>query len=669
MLYNRSWNYGDCFLWNPATNERIQLPTLLGFCEDYYRFTDCVLSSPPRRADNDSMVLFFLDNGFHVEHRYTFLFCRPGETQWRSQNLSPNMLDLIAKGTPRSVLCFKGKLYLMCTYDNQTDEHHLEIQHDTDLTISIESFHVKEEVPFPLIVKAYPESHYVESHDELFRVDFILNRHTDGVMSIEVVRLNFSLMEWEKVNSFGDHVLFIGSTHTTGCCSAAEWGFKRGCLYYLMWTDLSLIHKFEIESSGDTICTSQSGEFYYTDWVTMPGNLHGRVAYILGGKDELKIEKTTSMVVNDENQGGNCNSGEVEGLSHWNDLNEDIVGLIADLLHGSDYKHFRSVCKLNRDIIPKVQKTSYLSPWLVFSRDQTDTIFNVVNPMYNDETYSINLSDLPDYTIRFQKDGWLLMTRERNVLFYNPLTRQKVKLPDMDRDNYYSVVSFSSLPYSSDCMVFAMDGRRDWNFYIDFITRGEEHWSSHIFRDPGITPLSFLDTAFFRDGAFFCVDSHHGYVGVFSAKDKTWNVLQRPHGTYFDGVSPGFLVECGGDILMVKLAYRSQMIIIFRLNFSEMKWERVESMGEHVLFISHTSCISAVAPNSYMKNKIYFPRLYINAENVFYSVEIRHYHSLWGKHSANDLSHTQGWFKNCTWIEPNMLMSTTEELDWLKTPF
>ncbi|RZC79551.1 hypothetical protein C5167_003760, partial [Papaver somniferum] len=280
--------------------------------EDYYRFTDCVLSSPPRRADNDSMVLFFLDNGFHVEHRYTFLFCRPGETQWRSQNLSPNMLDLIAKGTPRSVLCFK-------------DEHHLEIQHDTDLTISIESFHVKEEVPFPLIVKAYPESHYVESHDELFRVDFILNRHTDGVMSIEVVRLNFSLMEWEKVNSFGDHVLFIGSTHTTGCCSAAEWGFKRGCLYYLMWTDLSLIHKFEIESSGDTICTSQSGEFYYTDWVTMPGNLHGRVAYILGGKDELKIEKTTSMVVNDENQGGNCNSGEVEGLSHWNDLNEDIV--------------------------------------------------------------------------------------------------------------------------------------------------------------------------------------------------------------------------------------------------------------------------------------------------------------------------------------------------------
>ncbi|XP_026450934.1 F-box/kelch-repeat protein At1g57790-like [Papaver somniferum] len=240
----------------------------------------------------------------------------------------------------------------------------------------------------------------------------------------------------------------------------------------------------------------------------------------------------------------------------------------------------------------------------------------------------------------------------------------------MDRDSCYSVVSFSSLPTSSDCIVFAMDDT-GVGFYIDFIRRGEVHWRSHIFHHTGITRHHSLTPQFFMTGIFFCVDLYCGTVGVFSAKDNSWKVLEKPHELDFGGITPGFLVECGGDLLIVKLEeFHWKPIRIFRLNFSEMKREEVKSLGEHVLFISHTSCASAVAPDSYMNNKIYFPRLYLNEGGiVFYSLETHSYRSRGGEHAANNLSGTEGWFRNCTWIQPNMAMSTAEELDWLKPPF
>ncbi|XP_026450889.1 F-box/kelch-repeat protein At1g57790-like [Papaver somniferum] len=262
------------------------------------------------------------------------------------------------------------------------------------------------------------------------------------------------------------------------------------------------------------------------------------------GKDEesgfsmtLETETCTTRVVNYENQGGKCNAGEVEAASYWNNLNEDIVGFIANKLHGSDYKHFRSVCKGNRAIMPTIKAASYLSPWLVFSRHQDYTIYNVLNPMYNNDNYAINLSDLAGCTICFQKGGWLLITRRENMFFYNPFTRETVRLPDIDikRGDFYSVVCFSSLPTCSDCIVFVMDEKIE-TFCINFIRRGESHWSSCIFDKTHIgVKTSVLNTAVFHDGTFFCVN-YLGTMDVFSAKDKSWRNLGKPH-EQFDNYS------------------------------------------------------------------------------------------------------------------------------------
>ncbi|XP_026452297.1 F-box protein At3g56470-like [Papaver somniferum] len=310
----------------------------------------------------------------------------------------------------------------------------------------------------------------------------------------------------------------------------------------------------------------------------MPVNVQGRVESMLGKDEEnsflteLEIKTCSRMVVHDENQGENCNVGEVEAASYWDNLDEDIVLVISNHLHGSDSKNFRLVCKANRAIMPKVQATSYLSPWLVFSRDLKYTIYNVVNPMYNDENYAINLYDLTGCTICFQKGGWLLMTRKENLFFYNPFTRETVNIPNMDVGNY-SVVSFSSLPTSSDCIVFAMARRND-GIYINCIRKGEAHWihwSFFNFHNTNIErSMPFLSTAVFHDGDFFCLDDH-GTVGRFSTKDNNWKVVKEPDEEFYQG----HLVECFGALLLVQLEHCGTPVKISKLNFSEMEWVEV----------------------------------------------------------------------------------------------
>ncbi|KAI3958795.1 hypothetical protein MKX01_023471, partial [Papaver californicum] len=124
------------------------------------------------------------------------------------------------------------------------------------------------------------------------------------------------------------------------------------------------------------------------------------------------------------------------------------------------------------------------------------------------------------------------------------------------------------------------------------------------------------------------------------------------------------------DLLLVKLGGPKMLVRIFRMDFSEMEWVKIESLGKHMLFISDITCFSAIAPNSQMENKVYFPRLYLDGEGILcYSLETGSYHSFGGTSqcSANNIYGTKGWHSNCTWIQPNWSKSTAQKLDWLDT--
>ncbi|KAI3959486.1 hypothetical protein MKW98_019076 [Papaver atlanticum] len=397
------------------------------------------------------------------------------------------------------------------------------------------------------------------------------------------------------------------------------------------------------------------------------------------------MDNRTNRTGNDKNgdQRETLTRGEVQGAAiPWNVLNADMVGLIAkNYLHRLDYIHFRLASKANRDVMPMVKLTSScttrctdLSPWLVFSRDKCHDVYNFVNPMHNNENYLMHLPDLVGATIRFQKGGWLLMSKGlTSIFFYNPFTREKINLPDLPVDMYsFSGITFSSSPTSSDCIIFAIeqmpasDGMSN-EIYIYFITRGAALWSICNFPNPNTEKFMPLhNTPVFYNGVFYCVD-YNGTLGVFNLEDCSWKVLEKPPHQQFSGMYPSFLVECAGQILLVNLGHLGASVRVYRLDFLKMEWDVVGNLGKHMLFIGYTSCFSAIAPNRRMENKIYFPRLCLNGEGIlFYSLETGNYHSFGIQHSANNFYDTEGWYTNCTWIEPNW--SKAQVLDWLNPP-
>ncbi|KAI3917214.1 hypothetical protein MKX01_007199 [Papaver californicum] len=521
-------------------------------------------------------------------------------------------------------------------------------------------------------------------------------------------------MEWKLVNSLGDDVLFVGRKNRV-CCSAAKLGLAKGCLYYTppvhqldefylpMGSQISPadmgLYKFDVEGAGDYEISPRlrlPGPVFAPDWIMMPDEQRRNEAKlsINEGDQDYYISKaggnqiSTSSYNDSENEIAkqfvrHMSALELEEEKHWGILNEDMVVLIGSYLHPLDYVHFRSVCKASRQIMPVVKptftstqilETTYLSPWLLFSKDNSSTVYNLVNPMHDNENYPLNFSELLlGATIRFQKGCWLLMSREEELFFYNPFTREIIKLPDFPGCYYRSDISFSSIPTSADCIVFAIEVRLlsdDCEYSIHCIKRGKLDWDFFDFDEKMYSPYWPLRNTPISFGGDFYSVGYDGALGIFDLGNDgySWEVFEKPHQQFKDSY-PSFLVKCGDDLLLMKLGCLEMPVRIFRLDFAEMEWVKVESLGKHMLFISDITCFSAIASNSRMENKIYFPRLCLNGEGVlFYSLETGNFHSFGSQHFAKKFCGTKGWFRNCTWIEPNWSKSTRQELDWIKPP-
>ncbi|XP_026436237.1 uncharacterized protein LOC113334113 [Papaver somniferum] len=719
--------YGDCFLWNPLSLETIQLPSLLPWITSQPHgmyFIDCVLSSPPRNNltedvdsnDNDDplvLVLYLpLSDPELIAFNYTFLFCHPGENQWRTQLFLEEINGRTCE--VEYLHCFKNKLYAL-----GVNGHYLEIekQHqvragDDNVSLSIKSFQVNDHTSVPLCGArdvSLGQTHFVEGHDDLFMVRRSFNdRGSEKVMiSIRITRLDFILMEWKLVNSLGDNVLFVGPKNRI-CCSAAKLGLSRGCLYYILPVDQFELYcipmgyqispadmrlfKFEVEGAEDYDISPYlrlPEPVFAPDWMMIPNGQRRKEGNLsVNEEDQDYISKEGGNKVSassydySKTESGKqlLRLGAVELEEEkipWDILIEDMVVLIASYLHPLDYVHFRSVCKANRQIMPvgmstftssQVLDAAHLSPLLLFSRDNSSTVYSLANPMHDNESYLMNFSELLlDAAIRFQKGGWLLMSREIKLFFYNPFTREIILLPDFPGCYFTSDISFSSIPTSSDCIVFAIEGNESPEISIHCIRRGEQDWSSYFFDEEMYSPLRNTLTSF--NGAFYCV-GYDGALGSFNLANGNiyWEVLEKPRQQFKDSY-PSYLVKCGDDLLLVKLGCLDMPVRIFKIDFAEMEWVQVDSLGKHMLFISDITCFSVTAPNSRMENKIYFPRLCLNGEGVlFYSLETGSYHSFGSQHFAKNFCGTKGWLRNCIWIEPNWSLSTPQELDWSKPP-
>lgn len=537
-------------------------------------------------------------------------------------------------------------------------------------------------------------SYYMESFGEVFRIDrYFIERgdYAHSITKIIVSKLDFSSLTWEEVKILKDYVFFISYfSDTQLSCLASDLGLSKGCVYFTLKCDLSL-YKYDLEDESILLslpCLDIPTPWMSPRWLLIPTTSRvddsRTTTDLMLGEDE-DIEKVIKAT---DSRTGTIDKDEAkkdtEQARLLIKLDDDIVWAVSDFLHTLDYVHLRAVSKKYRSVIDlrrysstRTVQTTDISPWLI-SPKYDQSIFNFINPMHDNENYLFNIPELlKGSRIRFSKGGWLLMSKCETLFFYNPFTKSTVRLPDLPNVNGFSYtgISFSSLPTASDCLVFAIDKElfRD-QVGVFFIKRGDKEWSYDLYTNiylPEKKNLDFeltLNNPVFYRGRFYCLD-HNGTLGVllgvfkYEHPDISWEILSMKAPPNCGFIYNSFLVECEGQLISVLLGRLGNWVRIFRLNETKMVKSEVKHLGRHMLFLSSTSCISAIAPTSQMENKVYFPRLH-NEGILYYSLDTGMYHSLGSRHSAKDYRGSNEKL-HCSWIEPNWSEISDDHLDWL----
>ncbi|XP_026451771.1 F-box/kelch-repeat protein At3g18720-like [Papaver somniferum] len=211
------------------------------------------------------------------------------------------------------------------------------------------------------------------------------------------------------------------------------------------------------------------------------------------------------------------------------------------------------------------------------------------------DKYLMKLSDnlLLGATIRFSKNGWLLLSSGKKIVFfYNPFTRATIRLPDLPDGHTLGGISFSSLATSPGCVVIAISNWHDWvrhsdiSFLVTETGKSAKCWTTtptpsfdyESLQESGTTGTSMHDfmpcinNPVFYKGDFYCLD-YNGMLGVLSAKgdDFSWKILPKSL-KQFSAIYPSYLVECDDKLLLINVGQSGKSIEIYRLDEPKMVW-------------------------------------------------------------------------------------------------
>ncbi|KAI3994270.1 hypothetical protein MKX01_012527 [Papaver californicum] len=407
-------------------------------------------------------------------------------------------------------------------------------------------------------------------------------------------------------------------------------------------TDGMSLYRYEVDDNSMLLylpCPSLPSPWFSSNWVMIPTtkimnfDLIQKTQYIKCKKDEegstRKAKESKINVKNEEDDlRQKLEGGELKEARAWgNLLPNDILCLLGSYLHTLDYIHWHAISK---------------------------TAYNFFNPLHN-EKYLMNIPELLNgATVRSSRGGWLLISKGRTLTIKLP------NLPD-DKEYVYSVISFSSVPTSPDCLVFGITTFLSYVLILS-IKRGDASWTFNMLDNIPPNRKDVCEISNCSNRAFYCLDCN-GTLGVYDGNDISWETLVNVPPPNCNFIYKSFLVECGGELLSVFLGNFGKWVRVFKLDMSGSVWIEVKHLGKHMLCISNTLCISAFAPNSRMENKIYFPRSH-KGEIFYYSLETGTYNSFSSRSSLADFYDSTEYL-SCSWIEPNWSETTVHDLDWL----
>ncbi|PIA56614.1 hypothetical protein AQUCO_00700753v1 [Aquilegia coerulea] len=343
-------------------------------------------------------------------------------------------------------------------------------------------------------------------------------------------------------------------------------------------------------------------------------------------------------------------------MATWSELPEDMLCIIGKKLDVvADQCRFRSVCKSWNCCLPPFAQP----PWLMLSEPPQLENLNEASPSppplrgfvgmgccggeQQQMVYEIELPEAHQRRCVGSTGNWLItIDLYKKVHLLNPFTRIQIDLPPQTRLKFkiprnavatpeqhrdvllrkLVVSSTSSLSKSNsggsskDCIVMAI--HHHWR-KLAIARPGDRYWATVY------TPKNLFEDIIFYKEQFYAVN-HRGIVMVCDIGDgqhsPTASMLtQRLPQSMLSHYQVKYLVEWSGELLMViktmmkkrkrkKLPlYKTENFDVYRLDFTERKWEELNNLGKYCLFLGFNTSIS-ILPDNYSgglkKNCIYF---------------------------------------------------------------
>ncbi|GJV52473.1 Toll/interleukin-1 receptor domain-containing protein [Tanacetum coccineum] len=462
---------------------------------------------------------------------------------------------------------------------------------------------------------------------------------------VYVFKLDMDNMRWEELGDLKETILSVqlpttSSTFYSPATASSELG---GTNHVSPWAMLECTRQ---EKKGDmedgilvqSVKGNQQVESHLPNF-QFPGlTMNEFCVGLVENNNRLESENTDSKQEGDKDV--NILVRQVKGdedESHLLNLPLHVLGMIMEFSVGIDYLRFRSTCKSchlaspvipwnNRKASKRLQKYSLPSPWLIVF-DKHKGIITLTDPMFGDK-----------YFIKTPQE--LISDLEIKGLSFHCYVIQK---------------SSVSQHHPPDCMVFGIAyAHYYYNVYIHFVG-GKPSWRRIPFDIDDYYHFSSL-TLYGRD-----LYALRDEIGLYMFKevggDCSWEPAKTPTSCRTSFLRSS-LLSCDQHLLHVIVGKFGESVEVFKLKKSE-EWVKIDSLGKHVIFICGTSSFCIDAKKPHMENKIYFPRLPADNENMndilFYSLETCRYHTFNNKNfqeSFGDFFGTKHFLAPHAWIEP-----------------
>lgn len=337
------------------------------------------------------------------------------------------------------------------------------------------------------------------------------------------------------------------------------------------------------------------------------------------------------------------------GLETWSDLPLELLEVIVSRLTLQENIRASAVCKRWHSAAISVRVVNR-SPLLMYFPK-----FGNLFEFYDPSQRRIHFVEFPQLTgsrVCYTKDGWLLLYRPRSnrVFFFNPFTREVVKLPRFELT--YQIVAFSCPPTSTSCMVFTIKHVSPILVAISTCHPGATEWTTVHYQNRLPFVSSIWNKLVFCNDLFYC-QSLTGWVGVFNPQERTWSVLSVPPPKCPENFlaknwwKGKFMTENKGDILVIYTC-SSENPIIFKLDQMNMVWEEMKTIDGGTLFASFLTTHSSTNLPGIKRNSVYFSKVrFYGRQCISYSLEDDRYHP---RNECHDWGE-QDPFKTI-WIEP-----------------